>query len=80
MVDILLTFCVSKFSYNLHLGLPALEHLLTPRYRGSFLALSVMRERMNAVYDLTFAYGDCIHVEEDGSVSPKTAPQMTGWW
>ncbi|XP_067935490.1 1-acyl-sn-glycerol-3-phosphate acyltransferase epsilon-like isoform X2 [Watersipora subatra] len=57
-------------------GLPLLEHALSPRYRGTFLALRELHNHVQSVYDITIAYESTRHLSRDGQYERIQAPGM----
>ena len=55
-------------------GLPVLKHHLTPKHRGSFMALQALHKNLDAIYNITAVYGSS--VMPDGR--RVQAPQLTG--
>lgn len=55
-------------------GFKPLDHHLTPRYKGTYLALSHLRSSLDAVYDVTVVYSGSM--DERGQ--RKKAPQLIG--
>lgn len=58
----------------LFIGLAVLRHTLTPRMRASHIAIESMRGHLDAVYDITVAYGGTL----GASGRRKPAPSMPG--
>ncbi|KAG8444934.1 hypothetical protein GDO86_009914 [Hymenochirus boettgeri] len=54
-------------------GLPELKHVLTPRVKATHVAIDVMQDYLDAVYDVTVAYEGTI----DKNGQRKEAPSMT---
>ena len=55
-------------------GLKPLANHLTPRYRGSFLALEKLRCNLDAIYDVTVVYSGSINEKKERI----SAPQLVG--
>lgn len=55
-------------------GLAVLKHTLTPRVKAFHIAMEIMRDDLDAVYDITVAYEGTL----DGSGQRRAAPSMAG--
>lgn len=62
------------YSFTCFAGLAVLKHTLTPRVKASHLAVDIMNESLDAVYDVTVAYEGTL----DNSGQRKPAPSMAG--
>lgn len=51
-----------------------LKHTLTPRVKAFHIAMEIMRDDLDAVYDITVAYEGTL----DGSGQRRPAPSMAG--
>ncbi|XP_065577798.1 1-acyl-sn-glycerol-3-phosphate acyltransferase epsilon-like [Artemia franciscana] len=53
--------------------LPVLGNHLTPRYRGAYMIFDRLKEKLDAVYNVTYVYDNSMTDE-----GRKTAPQLIG--
>jgi hypothetical protein len=44
---------------------------LTPRYRGSFLALAKLRSNLDAIYDVTCVYSGSVNEKKERIPAPE---------
>lgn len=65
-------------AYAKEQGLPVYAHLLTPRSKALYLCFRYLRQRMDAIYDMTIGYSDTICVE-NGTLSRVEAPPLTSF-
>lgn len=52
-------------------GLKPLVNHLTPRYRGSFLALAKLRSNLDAIYDVTCVYSGSFNEKKERTPAPE---------
>ncbi len=52
-------------------GLKPLVNHLTPRYRGSFLALAKLRSNLDAIYDVTCVYSGSVNEKKERTPAPE---------
>ncbi|XP_046565821.1 1-acyl-sn-glycerol-3-phosphate acyltransferase epsilon-like [Haliotis rubra] len=57
-------------------GYPVLHHVLTPRYRALQVGLLQMRTCLDAVYDITIAYGNTVAKETGERLSSPGMPEF----
>jgi len=55
-------------------GLKPLYHHMTPRYKGTFLALNRLRDNLDAIYDVTIVYSGTL----DANCNRRRAPHLIG--
>lgn len=58
------------------IGLPVLKHVLIPRSKALRLCMEKLRNRLDAVYDVTIAYSNT-RKESEGSVSRLNSPSLS---
>lgn len=64
-------------------GLKPLVHHLTPRYRGSFLALEKLRSNLDAIYDVTCVYSGSVNEDKERTPAPELIGKTnigSNWW
>ena len=67
-------FAIPNLSYMLLSGFPVLEHVLTPRLKALQLCVTGLRNKADAIYDVTAAYSNTGEFE-----GPRThAPGLAG--
>jgi len=59
-------------------GLKPLVHHLTPRYKGTFLALEKLRCNLDAVYDVTVVYSGAINEKRERNAAPQIVDFLLG--
>jgi len=59
-------------------GLKPLANHLTPRYRGSFLALEKLRCNLDAIYDVTVVYSGSINEKKERISAPQLVDFLLG--
>jgi len=59
-------------------GLKPLVNHLTPRYRGTFLALSKLRCNLDAIYDVTVVYSGSMNEKNERVSSPQLVDFLLG--
>lgn len=52
-------------------GLTPLVNHLTPRYRGTFLALAKLRRNLDAIYDVTCIYSGSLNDKNERTPAPE---------
>uniref|UniRef100_A0A4W3JIP5 1-acylglycerol-3-phosphate O-acyltransferase 5 (lysophosphatidic acid acyltransferase, epsilon) n=1 Tax=Callorhinchus milii TaxID=7868 RepID=A0A4W3JIP5_CALMI len=52
-------------------GLPILKHSMTPRVKATRVAITAMREHLDAVYDITVAYGRTVNSKGNRITAPS---------
>lgn len=60
------------------LGLKPLVNHLTPRYKGSFLALGKLRCNLDAIYDVTVVYSGSVNEKRDRAPAPQLVDFLLG--
>jgi len=58
------------------IGLPVLKHVLMPRSKAVRMCVDQLRERLDAIYDVTIAYSST-RKESDGLVTRTSAPTLS---
>ncbi|KAI9558282.1 hypothetical protein GHT06_015035 [Daphnia sinensis] len=59
-------------------GLKPLLNHLTPRYRGSFLALAKLRSNLDAIYDVTCVYSGSVNDKKERIPAPELIDFLLG--